>query len=280
MRRLKHINDFLSERLNPRLISKKNKPYEILIKYEHGDADAITREVFSFEEEEEFINVIKFFYECMNFTPNVAYGKLGTFHPIPAEANNGRSSKENVWRKITEIGTKHNLHEDSLYEYIKRDVHYHDGYADIDGIKIRINGEDKVLVFLDALETNKIILPNIGDILNINPNNISGYGPSIFGGTYKDYLPNSGKKDYIVDSFDAKVIDCSINFMHKYENQYYTSYTGFHYVLLLEALEDVLKDNVYCALNLTSEKHGWDPNFEEKFNKEKYDDMNYYEIKL
>ena len=281
---MKYIKAF--EAINPRITrnGKKPSPFKILVKYEHGDADLTTKESFNFSNEEDFKKVLKFFYECMNFVPNTAYGKLGHFQPIPDEANSG-GDEEDVWNRLIDIGEKYDINEDALHEYIISDNKYDQGFASLDGIKVKVNNEDLVIVFMDALETNKIDLPNIGDIIKINANHISGYGKDLFGGKSIDYLPNSGSKDYISKSFDAKVLDCSINFMHKYDNEYYTSYESFHYVLLLEATQDVLKNDVrhYNGTQprkISYQMQGWDPEFETKFNKDKYDGMNYYEVKL
>jgi len=284
MKHIKNIDNFISEKFNPRLSkNKKFYPYLIHVKYEHGDADLYTNETFKFSNEEDFKNVLKFFHECMNFVPNTGYENLGYFQPIPDQANNGESTEEKVREKLCDIGEKYNLSDGDVYDYIKSDAHYHGGFASIEGIKITINGQNKVLVFKDNLETNKIVLPKIGDIIKTNANEVNGYGKDLFGGEYTDYMPNSGPKDYLIPNFEAKVLDCSINFHHDYENEYYTSYTSFHYVLLLESTKNVLKDNISHyhgkkPLKLTTEISGYDPEFESKFNKKKYDDLNYYEI--
>ena len=101
-----------------------------------------------------------------------------------------------------------------------------------------------------------------------------------YGGEWYDYYPNSGIEDYTKQTFEAKVLDCSIDFHHDMENDYYTTYTYFSYVLLLESLEDVLKDNPNKINKLVYTINGYDPEFEKKFDKGKYDDMNYYEIEL
>lgn len=287
---MKHLKNY-NEAVNPRISrSRKTYPFQIHVEYEHGDADLTTKETFNFTTEDEFVNTAKFFYECMNFVPKTAYGKLGYFYPIPAESSNGKSTSKQVWKKVTDIGKKYGIHEDTVYEYIRSDAHYHDGYADIEGIKATVNGEEKVFVFKKALETNKISLPNIGDVIKVHPDHIPGLGKEIFGGKHSDYMPNSGIKDYLFKEFDANVLDCGIQFYHDYENKYYTSYTHFSYILLLESPINVLKDtNPQVGQNnhlkgkdkprkLVYQIYGWDPDFETKFGKEKYDGLNYYEI--
>lgn len=267
------------EKFNSR-IQKQNKeksPYEILVKYEHGDADLTTKEKFKYKNESDFVNAAQFFYECFNFVPNVAYEKLGYFYPIPADSLNGRSTEDKVWKDVVEIGKKYGIHEDEVYEYIQHDQHYHQGFADLDGIKAKVNGENRVFVFKKALETNKIVLPNIGDVLNIDVNHIPGLGKKLYD-KKDDYLPNSGAKDFLSKTFKAKVLDCVINFYHDYDNKYYTSYTHFDYVLLLETFENVLKSNPKNINKLVYSMKGYDPDFETKFNKDKYDGLNYYEI--
>jgi hypothetical protein len=264
--------------MNPRIkVNKKVSPFKIHVKYEHGDADLTTKESFSFETEKDFQDVSAFFYECFNFVPKSAYGNLGHFQPIPDRANNGHPRSEKVWDDLVEIGKKYGLHSDSIYEYIPGDAHYNNGYAGLEGIKATVNGEEVVYVFKQALETNRIILPKIGDIIKVDVNNIPGTGPNLFGGSYKDYLPNSGIKDYYEQTFDAKVIDCVIDFLHDYDNKYYHEYTYFPYTLLLEATEDVLNDGRKTR-KLVLGMNGYDPEFEVKFNKGKYDDLNFYEI--
>lgn len=274
-----HLKKF--EGINPRIGAKKSHPFQILARYEHGDADLTTYEKFNFKDKESFDNALKFFYECMNFEPKTAYGKLGYFNPLPDMVNAG--AKENVIvKKLEEISNKYGL---DYNEYILSDSHYNQGFAGLDGVKAKIDGNDKVVVFMDALETNRIILPNVGDIIKVDPNHINGYGKDLFGGKSIDYMPNSGPKDFLVKNFDAKVIDCSIHFHHDYDNKYYISYTHLHYVFLLESIDNVLKDNIphyggNKPLKLTTEMNGWDPEFESKFDKEKYDGMNYYEVKI
>ena len=265
--------------MNPIIKKSTNlsTPYLIHMKYEHGDADLTTKETYSFHTEEEFLKVVKFFYESMNFVPNTAYGKLGTFEPIPNRANNGHKRGDKVWDDLVEIGKKYGLHEDEIYEYISGDAHYHNGYACLDGIKGSIDGNEIVFVFKQALETNLVTLPNIGDIIKINVNQIPGLGDQIFGGKHSDYLPNNGIRDFYEKTFDAKVLDCGINFHHDYDNKYYYSYEHFSYILLVEATEDVLNDGSKIRKGVM-QIDGYDPEFERKFNKNKYDDLNYYEI--
>jgi hypothetical protein len=264
--------------MNPRIkIKNIETPFKIHVKYEHGDADLTTKETFIYSTEKEFRKVSAFLYECFNFVPKSAYGNLGHFQPIPDRANNGHSRSNNVWVDLIEIGKKYELHEDEIYELIQEDAHYNNGYASLQGMKASVNDQEVVYVFKQALETNRITLPNIGDIIKVNVNNIPGNGPNLFGGGYKDYLPNSGIKDYYEQTFDAKVIDCVIDFLHDYDNKYYHEYTYFPYTLLLEATEDVLNDGRKTR-KLVLGMNGYDPEFEVKFNKGKYDDLNFYEI--
>ena len=268
------------EKFNNRLAvkNKVKSPYKIHVKYEHGDADLTTTETFKFKNEIDFVNATKFFYECFNFVPNTAYANMGYFYPIPAESLNGVSTEDEAWQKCVEIGKKYNISEDEVSQYIESDKHYHHGFADLEGIKSTINGEEKVFVFKKALETNKTELPKIGDIVTVEVNKIPGLGDKIFGGKWKDYLPNSGKKDYLVSTFKAKVVDCSINFSHDIKNKYFHSYTHFDYIILVETLDNVLKNNPDNIRKGVFSMKGYDPEFEIKFNKDKYDGMNYFEI--
>ena len=192
--------------MNPRIKKepKHKKAFELHVKYEHGDADLTTKETFSFTNEEDFINACKFFYECLNFIPNSGYEKLGYYQSIPAEANNGRSTEKKVLERVINIGKKYGIEDGIVEEYIQRDNHYHNGYADLEGIKSTINGQNKVLVFKEGLETNRISLPNIGDVMTVNPDHINGCGKDIFGGDYIDYMPNSGVKDFLVKNFEYR----------------------------------------------------------------------------
>jgi hypothetical protein len=263
------------ESFNPRIKRKDIRPYQLHVEYEHGDADFTTHETYSFSDKEAFDKVVNFFYDIMNFVPKSAYGNLGHFDPLPDKINAGYDEKT-IMSEIEKISKKWGV---NYEEYLLGDNHYDQGYAGIEGIKATINGVPKVFVFQKALETNKISLPNIGDTIDVNVNNIPGYGPSVFGGTWKDYLPNSGVKDYQVNKFKAKVIDCAINFYHDEDNEHYTEYTHIPYMLLLETEQDVLKPNhpLSGKVNkLVMEMNGWDPEFETKFNKDEYDGMNYY----
>lgn len=262
------------EAFNPRIKRKEIRPYQLHVKYEHGDADFDTFETYNFSTEDQFNNVAHFFYDIMNFKPNCAYGNLGYFYPLPDTVNAGANQRV-VDKKLEEYANKWGV---NYQEYIIGDNHYGRGYATIDGIKATINDEPKVFVFKKALETNKISLPNIGDIVDVDANHIPGYGPVLFGGTYRDYLPNSGYKDYSIPKFKAKVLDCAIDFYHDEDNKHYTEYTHFNYILLLEAIEDVLKPSHNQVRKLSYQMPGWDPEFETKFNKDKYDGLNYYEV--
>lgn len=270
---MKHLESF-----NSRIKKGKTPPYVIEVKYEHGDADLDTKDSFACKDEAEFRRKLEFLFECMNFVPNTAYGNLGYFYPIPADANNGRSNEEKVWKKCCDIGEKYGLNEDEVSEFIKSDNHYRNGFADIEGVRIVINGQNKVIVYKKALETNKVSLPNIGDIIEVDCNEINGYGKEIWGGSHYDYLPNSGPgKDFNCRKFKAKVIDCSIGFDNDYKNEYFNSYEYFKYVILSEALEPV-SNSGKDVRKVTTEMDGWDKDFESKFNKDKYDGLNYYEL--
>lgn len=258
---------------NPRIKRKENeRPYKIHVKYSHGDADFTTNETFSFTNEDSFDRVAHFFYDIMNFKPNA-----GHFDPLPNKVNAGGNERE-ITSKIEDFAKKWGI--SSYEDYIQRDKHYNQGYASLRGIKATINGIPLVFVFKEALKTNLISLPSIGDEINVSVNEIPGYGPKIFGGSWSDYLPNSGKKDYQIYNFKAKVIDCAINFHHDEENKYYSEYTSFDYILLLETQEDVINaGNKYKGVKkLVYQMRGWDPDFETKFNKDKYDGLNYYEV--
>jgi hypothetical protein len=265
---------------NSRIKRSVNKPYKILVKYEHGDASFNTKETFEFKDEKSFNNILNFFYEIMNFKPNTAYQNMGYFYPITRGYLQGHCTGEEEEDKLLSVGAKYGLNEeDTLYTYLKRDDSYRRGYADILGIKTKVNGQNKVIVFKKALETNKVELPKIGDEININIGRIPGLGKKVFGGKWDDYMPNSGEKDYLVKDFVGKVIDCSIDFNHDYDNEYYTEYTSFNYVLLVEVDDPTKILKVPNTNKLTYSIHGYDPNFEQKFNKEKYDGLNFYELK-
>lgn len=262
------------EAFNPRIKRSQSYPFQLHVKYQHGDADFDTFETYNFSTEDKFSDVVHFFYDIMNFKPNCAYGNLGYFYPIPDSVNAGAKQKD-VDKKLEEYADKWGI---NYQEYLLYDNHYDQGYACIEGIKATINGEPKVFVFKQALETNRISLPNIGDVINVDANRIPGYGPALFGGTHRDYLPNGGYKDYSIPKFKAKVVDCAINFHHDEDNKYYTEYTHFDYILLLEAEEDVLNSSHKQVRKLVYQMPGWDPDFEVKFNKDKYDGMNYYDV--
>jgi len=264
------------EAFNPRIKRREESPYQLHVKYEHGDADFDTFETFSFTEQDKFDRVVHFFYDIMNFKPKSGYGNIGYFDPLPDMINAGANEKE-INDRIEKIAKIWNVDWDT---YIIGDNHYDQGYAGIEGVKATINGGPKVFVFKKALETNKISLPKIGDSINVSADNIPGYGSMMFGGNWSDYLPNSGKKDYQIFDFKARVLDCGIHFHHDEDNKYYTEYTSFQYILLLETEEDVLKPEhkLSGTKKMVYQIHGWDPDFETKFNKEKYDGLNYYEV--
>ena len=50
------------------------KPYELEVKYEHGDADFTTKEKFSFKTEEKMREVLAALLTVRNFTPGKGHG--------------------------------------------------------------------------------------------------------------------------------------------------------------------------------------------------------------
>lgn len=233
------------------------KPYSIIVEYGHGDADFETKETYSFSTEEEMRDVLKFLIKVRNFIPNSGWGNLGYYEPLTGNDGNDGPEKFNDFRKYQ--------------EYISTDKYYHGGYASINGIQLRINNKPYLLLDSAAANTNLISLPNIGDILTLSPDkNIDGYGKTAYGKENK-YLPNSGKKDYIVESFPAKVIDCVIG-----EDDWMEDGMGYlQYILLLETDQKVLKsgEEIYLA---TTSIWGWDKDFGKKYGKDEFDDLEMY----
>lgn len=241
--------------------NKFSNKYIINVKYEH--ADGVVKVNYSYSSIGEFDRVCNFFYEIMNFVPGVGYGSLGYFEPI---TNNNYGNSD----RIFDICRKWDVSSD---HYLIMDREYNDVYADIDGVKCMVDGDPKVFVFTEAFKYNIISLPKVGDYIDVSVDSISGH--NLFGGDSLDYLPNSGK-DYLVDSFKARVLDCKIHFYHDKLNRYYHSYCYFEYVILLECSEVV--SSVSSATRLTTSVYGYDPEYEVKFSKERYDGLNYYEV--
>tara|TARA_R110000772_G_scaffold2410_1_gene8357 strand:- start:63434 stop:64294 length:861 start_codon:yes stop_codon:yes gene_type:complete len=265
--------------LNPRLKSKqKSYRYQIHVKFEHGDADIDTEETYNFEDEKEFKNIVKFYYEILNYTPSIGNTRrpMGWFNQIPAMFNSGGNEQE-VEKRLVKIAEKYGISEDDIYEYCPGDQRYDYGYAKIEGIKGTIDGDPVVFVWGDSLSSNKIKLPKLGDTYKADTNLISGYGPSVFGGTYEDYLPNNNK-GYTSQNFEGTVIDCAIQFSGGNDNnQYFHSYNYFDYVLLIEASPEVTGITT-GATKFTMGMKGYDPDFETKFNKDQFDGLNFYYI--
>lgn len=240
--------------------SKPKDPYSITVEYEHGDADFKTKEKFSFKTEEEMRKVLKVLIKVRNFIPKKGYGNLGYYEPV-TENDGGL--------KLSDILDEETI---DLYSgwYIQPDKHYNQGYASIEGISVKINGEKYILLDSEAAETDIIDLPKPGDEISINVNHISGYGPSVFGED-KEYLPNSGEKDYLKKTFKAKVIDCKIA-----EDDYMKDgIEYFPYVILWKTDEKVLKNGKDIFLG-TDQICGWDKDFGKKYNKDEFDDLRIY----
>lgn len=238
--------------------SKPNYPYIISVKYEHGDADFNTKRKFEFKTKEELNKVLDFLIKVRNFIPGEGFGNLGYYKPVTG--NDGGKEVNDLFDEDTF---------DKYEYYLEHDRKYNQGYASIEGISLKINNEPHIILDKKAAETNLIDLPKPGDIITFIPDHISGYG-DIFDEN-EEYLPNSGKKDYIKDNFKAKVIDCKIS-----EDDYMKwGITNFHYITLYETDEKVLKsgEEIY---KFTSYVYGWDKNFGKKFNKDEFDDLRIY----
>jgi len=232
-----------------------DKPYQLKVKYSHGDADLDTTETYKFKTEESMRDVLDALIKVRNFIPGKGYGKQGYYQPIT----------ENDGGKIKVM----DLIEDRYQDYIQRDEKYDQGYASIEGIALKINNEPYIILDKKAAETNIIELPNPGNIIPSHANHIAGYG-SKFDKKIK-YLPNRGPKDYEKVTFESKVIDCMID-----ESEYMKwGITSFPYILLYETDEKVLKsgEDIYRWTNMI---YGWDKNFGQKFNKDEFDDLRIY----
>jgi len=234
-----------------------DKPYKIKVTYEHG-SDFNTVKIFSFETEEQMREILKLLIKVRNFIPNAGWENLGYYEPITKDEKLSEIIDEDTIDKITGW-------------YIQRDKYYKDRYAVIEGISVKINDENYVLFDSVAAETDIIDLPKPGDMITVDAEeDISGYGPSIFDKD-KEYLPNSGIKDYIKPSFEVKIVDCKISeFDYMKDGIEY-----FQYIILFETEEKVLEsgeDIYYGTINFS----GWDKNFGKKYNKDKFDDLRIY----
>lgn len=254
MKIINNYNQFITEGLS-------NNKYKIKVKYEHGDADFNTEETYKFKTEEDMLKILDFLYKIRNFKSKRAYNNLGYYYPLTG--NDGNPSPKTLFDEDTW---------DKYSYYISSDKKYDRGYASIESVKLKINDEKYIILDVLAAETNIIDLPNLNDIVEIDVNHINGYGDTVFGDD-KEYLPNSGIKDYNKQTFKAKVIDCKIIF-----NKYmYNGIYSFDYIILCETDEKVLINNNNNITLCTIEMHGWDKNFDKKYNKNEFDNLNIYQ---
>ena len=254
--------------------------YRVFIEWEHGDADLTTHEYYDFKSEDDMDEFLHFIYDLRMFVPNSAYENQGHFQ-------DGHYQRIEKW--TNQINLKY---KNKFSSMIPSDEHYrtNDYRPKIESIHVEIAGVPQNIVWKDAIKTNIISLPNIGDELVVSVGHINGgtLGPEVFGGKPDDYFDyedfehtemNVGEGEY--DNIKVTVIDCVIS------DDSYRGYEQIKYVWDNISDSEIEKDKymtyhdfitfgyyVLCTFGpktfnkkIVTEIHGYDPKYETKFHR-------------
>lgn len=250
--------------------------YRVFIEWEHGDADEKTTEYYNFKNEDDMNDFLHFIYDIRHFVPNAAYGNQGYFE-------DGHYQRERKW--VNSIDAKYGNKYSSM---IPNDIHYgSNNYTpSVESVHVEISDQPLNIVWKDALKTNIISLPKIGDDIIVLTGHINGasVGPSVFGGKLDDYFDYNDFEHKDLDmpegeysEIKCKVADCDISEDYRTHtvknysrdgqerliNSYITYYdfVSFGYYVMCHISSD------YLSKYLITEKHGYDPKFQLKFHK-------------
>lgn len=242
------------------------------IEWEHGDADTNITEKYKFNSKEELDTFLCFMYELQK--PYQTTNKFWAFQ-------DGHYERENSY--VDELQKKYNY---KFEGYVPSDIHYTQYRPSVNSIHIRINNKKHYIVWVDLLEKpeHKISLPTIGTETTLDTGHICGYGKALGQKIIRENVihqtlnesPEGEYPNTRYVNFKATLVDCEIDY-HSV-SEYNFSYNYFHYILLYKITDERLIgkiDNGYVV----SKTVGFDPNFESKFNKNKYDGLSEYEIR-
>lgn len=166
---MKHLNEY-----------KSFSNYKVFIDWEHGDADLRTQQYYDFKTQDDMDDFLHFIYDIRKFVPNSAYENQGYFE-------DGHYQRQRKW--VEEIDSKYG---NRFSDMIPNDNHYRgsDYTPSVDSIHIELGGVVHNIVWENAIKTNLVNLPKIGDEISVSIGHINGasLGPSVFGGKLDDYF--------------------------------------------------------------------------------------------
>lgn len=265
--------------------------YNVIIEWEHGDADKRTVESYPFKEDGDMQYFLQFIFDLRNFTPDSGWKNVGHF-------SHRHNERERKW--VNEIDKKYNNKFGSM---IPNDIWYksNDYTPSINSIHTTIDGDPHYIIWEKALKTNIIDIPKIGTEITVSTGHISGHGPSMFGrpgGTnsddyfdYEDFshkdmhLPKGEYSDIKAIISDTKIYQYNPYKKYKeykYENgqeicigEYYTyhDFTSFQYIQLLKFHPSGLDRYI------TTSMVGYDPKYGDKFHYPEYGHRDFYLVK-
>lgn len=240
------------------VVNEHKSAFQVCVKWMHGDADFYTDRVYYFSTEEMMRKYLDFIFDVRKFKPHEGYKNVGYFE-------DGYHQGVATW--VKEIADKHNP--PNFIDYMEIDGSgMSEHYASVEKIYVKIGGKKKYIVWSKALETNIISLPEKGSIIDTNSGQICGHGKETFGGKTSDYLYHWDLKkiyDEKVGEYTPmklEIIDIKIANYNGHDNDY----QAFKYEVLCKIPEGIV----------TTEIDGYDPDFEKKYNKEKWDGLGLY----
>jgi hypothetical protein len=240
------------------VVNEHKSSFKVCIKWAHGDDDFFTDKIYYFSTEEMMRKYLDFIFDVRKFIPNRGYKNLGYFE-------DGYHEGKGEW--VRKIAEKHNP---EFIDYMEIDGSGpSDHYANIEDIYVKIGNKRKFIVWSEALNTNIISLPEKGSIIDTNSGQICGHGKYTFGGKTSDYLYHWDLKKIYDEKKEGKYTPMKLEILDikiaNYSN-YIKDYDAFKYEVLCKIPEGLV----------TTEIDGYDPDFEKKYNKEKWDGMSLY----
>jgi len=244
----------------------KQKSIKVCITWEHGDADFETKTEPSFNTEDEAREFLNFIFDFRKFVRGQGWEKLGHF-------SDDYHTSVPEWR--AKIVKSHGSKFEDLIEEDKSGMGGGGYSAHIEHIFVKIGNTKHYIVWTKGFRP--VVLPKIGDVLNLTTGSISGLGPKIFGGTHKKYVhyedfkdlgepKGDGTEERQYPKIKGKVIDCKLEFYK--DSNYDHDFSNFHYILLIENERGIF----------TTAMHGYDADYEKKFGRSMYDGIKVFEV--
>ena len=253
------------------------KTFTVIIEWEHGDADTTITEKYPFKSSSEMDEFLSFIYDLRGPTKS----KKSIYNDEFWYFEDGHN--ERMWSWVKKINKKYN---NKFEDIIPSDVHYSQYRPSINKIWIKKGNKKHYIVWLELLhkQENIINLPTNGDEIFLDTGHVCWHH-KIFKNINKQDVVFHSDLDEILGKatgkfpnitypkFKVKVLDCKIN---NGILDYNHDFIKFGYELLTEIIDERLIGKV--KKYAISHRDGFDPNFSEKFDHNKYDDIPYYEI--